>query len=143
MRLTRHTDYALRLLMMLAARPNERITIQDVADANRISKNHLMKVAQDLGRAGFIKTIRGKGGGLVLARPAQHIRLGDVVRETEPDFSFVECLAPRQSDCRLLPACRLNGILSTAGRAFQDVLDRHCLDDLISDPASVSALLDA
>lgn len=141
MRLTLHTDYSLRLLMMLSARPDERLTIQDIADANAISKNHLMKVAQDLGRAGFIRTIRGKGGGLVLARPASEIGLGDVVRAMEPDFSIVECMPPRASKCRLIPACRLNAYLADAAQAFQSELDRHTLADLLADPEEVSALL--
>ncbi|MBO6797331.1 Rrf2 family transcriptional regulator [Maricaulis sp.] len=135
MRLTLHTDYALRLLMMLAARPGARVTVPDMAERNRISRNHLMKVAQALVKAGYVRSIRGKGGGLELAREPSEISLGEVVREIEPDFSFAECHPPRTSNCCLLPVCGLNGILSEAGRAFQAVLDQYTLVDLLLDPA--------
>lgn len=141
MRLTLHTDYALRLLMMLSTNPDRRISVPDAAARNNISRNHLMKVAQALSAAGYIRTIRGKGGGVVLSRPAASIGLGDVVRDMEPDFSFAECHAPRTSTCCLLPVCGLNGILHEAGQAFQDVLDRYTLADLVSDRSKALALL--
>lgn len=135
MRLTLHTDYALRLLMMMATTPERRITVPEAAERNQISRNHLMKVAQALGKAGFVKSIRGKGGGLELSRPASEIALGAVVRAIEPDFSLAECHPPRTSTCCLLPVCGLNGILSEAGQAFQAVLDKYTLDQLVLDPA--------
>ena len=142
MRLTLHTDYALRLLMMLSADPDRRITVPDAAEKNGISRHHLMKVAQALNANGFVKTVRGKGGGLSLARPADAINLGDVVRAMEPDFSYAECIAPRTSDCCLLPFCGLNGILLEAGRAFHAILDRHTLADLVTDRAAALRLLE-
>lgn len=141
MRLTLQTDYALRLLMMLAARPGARITVPEAAERNRISRNHLMKVAQALVKAGLVKSIRGKGGGLELARESGEISLGAVVREIEPDFSFAECHPPRTSDCCLLPVCGLNGILGEAGRAFQAVLDKYTLADLVLDPVRAREII--
>jgi Rrf2 family nitric oxide-sensitive transcriptional repressor len=91
MRLTAYTDYSLRVLMRLALRPQELTTIADIARAYRISEHHLMKVVHQLGRAGYIETVRGRGGGLRLARDPTAIWLGDVVRRTEPDLDLVEC----------------------------------------------------
>ena len=83
MRLTHHADYALRLLMYAALKNGALVQIQEVADAYGISKNHLMKVAFHLGKLGFLETVRGRSGGLRLARPPQDITVGDVVRKTE------------------------------------------------------------
>ena len=118
MRLTAYTDYGLRLLMYVAMKADELATIQEVADAYGISKNHLMKVAYDLGQHGFIETVRGRGGGLRLARPAARIGLGDVVRCMEGDFTMVECFAPGADGCRITRACRLKGVLGEALKAY-------------------------
>ena len=91
MRLTMHTDFALRLLMLLALEPDTLHTIEEVANRYHISKNHLMKVVQDLGKAGFVRTVRGRNGGIALARPAREIIVGHVVRQTEDGFQLVDC----------------------------------------------------
>jgi Rrf2 family nitric oxide-sensitive transcriptional repressor len=130
MRLTLYTDIALRLLMYLALEPGRLATIEDVARRYGVSRNHLMKVAQQLGRAGLIVTVRGRGGGLRLGRPAGEIGIGEVVRLTEEDFRMVECFEPGRSACPLLPGCRLKGALNEALAAYLAVLDGFTLADL-------------
>ena len=142
MRLTLYSDYAMRVLMYLALRRPELCTIQEIADAYGISKNHLMKVAYQLGLSGWIETVRGRGGGLRLAREPAEVRLGDVVRATEEDFRLVECFDPDSDTCRITPACRLQGVLREAGQAFLDVLDSYTLADLIDRPRALARLLD-
>ena len=141
MRLTTHTDYALRVLMYLALRPGESSTIQEIADRYGISKNHLMKVVQHLGAAGWIETSRGRGGGLRLAKPASAIDLGAVVRSTEEDVALVECFKPEEHLCAITPACRLKGIFAEALEAFFQALSRHTLADLVQRPVSLARLL--
>ena len=142
MRLTIHTDYALRLLIYLAARSDPaRATIGEIADAYGIARNHLTKVAHRLGRAGHVATVRGKGGGLRLARPAARTGVGEVVRCTEPDLALVPCFAPVCGACPIVPACGLRGALEEARQAFLAVLDRHTLADLAAQSAALRALL--
>lgn len=129
MRLTLYTDLSLRLLMFLALDPPGQATIQTVADRYRVSRNHLMKVAQQLGQAGFIETVRGRGGGLRLRRPPAEITIGEVVRTTEEDFRMVACFGDEAS-CVLTPACRLRGALGEALAAYLGTLDRYTLADL-------------
>ena len=116
-------------------------TIQEVADAYGISKNHLMKVAYDLGRHGFLETVRGRGGGLRLARAPERIGLGEVVRKMEEDFTMVECFAPGANQCRICGPCRLQDILRDALKAYLDVLDRYTLADLTGRNPRLSKLL--
>ena len=130
MRLTFYSDYSLRLLMYVAVRHGELGTIQEVADAYGISKNHLMKVAFQLGRKGYLETVRGRGGGLRLARPPEKIGLGDVLRATEEDFTMVECFDPKSNTCAISGPCRLRGVLSKALQAYFAVLDEYTLADL-------------
>jgi Rrf2 family nitric oxide-sensitive transcriptional repressor len=141
MRLTVHTDYALRVLMYLAVRPTERPTIAGVAASYGISRNHLMKVAHELGRRGYIETLRGKGGGLALARRPEEIVLGDVVRCTEPDFALVPCFDPVGAACAISPVCRLRGALGQAQSAFLRVLDGYTLADLVANRGALAAAL--
>ena len=136
MRLTRHTDYALRLLMLLAAEPDAIHTIEETARRYRVSRNHLMKVAQTLIKAGFVAGARGRGGGLSLPRPAAAINLGAVVRATEENLDLVECFDKDSNTCVLAPACGLRAPLQEALRAFLGVLDQYSLADLVSGRAS-------
>lgn len=131
MRLNLQTDFALRLLTYLAAEDGERATIAEIARRFRISKNHLMKVAHQLGRHGLLKTVRGRAGGLRLAKPAASINIGDVVRQMENDFALVECMLDGESQCLITDACRLRKILRDSMQAFFDVLDRYTLQDLV------------
>ena len=130
MRLTQYTDYSLRVLIYLGVKGAELTPIRAITDAYDISHNHLMKVVQQLAHEGYVESVRGKGGGLRLARAANQIGLGEVVRSMEPDFSLVECLRP-QGHCVISPACVLPGILEGAVRAFMDELDRYTLADLL------------
>ena len=141
MRLTTYSDYSLRLLMYAALRPGELVTIQQVADAYGISRNHLMKVAFELGRHGFLETVRGRRGGLRLARPPARIGLGEVVRKTEDDFALVECFSAETSRCAVTGSCRLKGALSRALKAYLAVLDEYTLADLTGNHATLARLL--
>lgn len=141
MRLTLHTDYALRVLMYLALRPGRLSTIQTIADAYGISKNHLMKVSQQLGRNGYVKTIRGRTGGLELAHEPEDINIGAVVRLMEEDFQIVECFTTGKSNCIITRSCGLSGILHTALDAWLAVLDQYTLADTIKKRADLRKLL--
>jgi Rrf2 family nitric oxide-sensitive transcriptional repressor len=144
MRLTFYTDYSLRLLMYAAVRHGELVTIQEVADAYGISKNHLMKVAFQLGRKGYLDTVRGRGGGFCLSRSPERIGLGDVVRMTEEDFTMVECFDPKSNSCAISGPCRLRGVLSKALQAYFAVLDEYTLADLaVKNPVLQRVLLQA
>lgn len=142
MRLNLQSDYALRLLMHLAANEKELITIKQVAERFRISQNHLTKVAYLLGREGFIETVRGRSGGLKLARKPAAIRIGDVVRYME-DLALVECFPSGAGGCFIVPACRLKGVLREALDAFLAVLDRYTIGDLTAHNPKLRGLLNS
>ncbi|MBO6634602.1 Rrf2 family transcriptional regulator [Parvibaculum sp.] len=141
MRLTLHTDYALRLLMHLAVAPDRLVTIAEVSEAFAISRNHLVKVAHELGKAGFVETTRGRGGGLRLAHAPERIVIGDVVRAMEEDFRIVECFDREANTCCIAPACRLKRLLRDALDAWLAVLDEATLADLVARPAPLRRLL--
>jgi len=130
MRLTTMSDYALRLLMYAAQQPDRLCTIAEVAQAYAISEAHLMRITHQLALGGWLVTVRGKGGGLRLARRPEEINLGAVVRSIEPDFFLVECFAS-SSTCTLTGHCRLTGVLQNALQGFMDSLDRHTLADIL------------
>jgi len=136
MRLTRHSDYALRLLMLLAIEPQALHTIEEIAARYRISRNHLMKVAQTLAQAGFVDGLRGRGGGLRLSRAPAEINLGAVLRATEDSFALVECFDRARNACVVTSACGLRGPLEEALDAFLAVLDRYSLADIAGSPAA-------
>ena len=133
MRLTSFSDYALRLLMYAAASGDRLITIEEVCKTYDISRGHLMKVANLLTREGYLKAVRGRSGGLVLAKRPKDIRLGDVVRATEPDFALVECFATG-NQCIITRCCVLPDVLNEALNAFIRTLDRYTLEDLMLKP---------
>lgn len=130
MRLTVYSDYSLRLLMYAAVRHGEMVTIQQVAQAYGISKNHLMKVAFELGRRGFLLTVRGRGGGFRLARAPEKMGLGEIIRAMEEDLTMAECFDPAANKCAITGPCRLRGALSKALKAYFAVLDEYTLADL-------------
>lgn len=141
MRLTTMTDYALRLLMYLAQQPGRLCTIAEAARAYGISEAHLMKVTHHLGLLGWIETVRGKGGGMRLAREPQDIVLGEVVRDMEPDFHLVECFSGGNA-CVLTGHCALTGVLQSALQDFLARLDGVTLADIapsVSLPAATAA----
>lgn len=141
-RLTVYTDYSLRVLIYLGVRGRDHLaTIQEIADAYSISKNHLMKVTYDLGRYGYIETIRGRGGGIRLARDPEEIVIGEVVRKTEEDFYIVECFNPNNNLCKISPDCQLKNALNEALLAYLAVLDRYTVADFTQSKQSILALL--
>ena len=141
MRLTAYTDYALRMLMYLALKPDGLATIAEIAESYSISKNHLMKIAHQLGVAGYIETVRGRTGGLRLAKSAATIGIGDVVRYTEPDLAIVSCFKPAEAPCAIRPCCVLKRALEKARAAFMDVLDNYSLGDLVEPRGRLAGLL--
>lgn len=141
MRLNLQSDYALRLLMHLSVTGDDLVTIGEVAGRFRISQNHLMKVAYTLGREGFIETVRGRSGGLRLARKADTIIVGDVVRRMEADLALVECFPGGAGECLIARLCRLKGVLREALDAFLAVLDRYTIADLTANNPKLRGLL--
>lgn len=135
MRLTRYTDYAMRVLLYLGARPERLSSIAEISRAYDISQNHLMKVVNDLVRAGYLVSVRGRSGGVRLARSPVEINLGAVIRRTEDGFDLVSC-----GGCLIAPACGLPGVLDEALAAFMAVLDRYSLEDLLAKRENMIAL---
>ncbi len=137
MQLTRHTDYALRLLIHLTHAGDRLVQVGDVAAAHGISLAHLKKVANHLAHLGFVETVRGRGGGMRLARPAQEINLSDVICATEPSMNLVDC-----AGCGLIMGgCRLPGVFAEALAAFRAVLARYTLGDVLTTPERFAGLI--
>ena len=134
MRLTQWSDYSLRVLMYCAAcaQRDTPATISEIAEAHGISRSHLTKIVMTLSGMGLLETTRGRGGGLRLLKPAQDIVLGAVIRQTETDFTLVECFDNDHNTCRLNGYCRLKGALQTAMDSYLAVLDGVTLADLIA-----------
>ena len=116
-----------------ALRNPARVTVDEVAGTFGISRHHLVKVVHDLGRSGYLTTHRGVGGGFTLARPPEDIRLGDIVRLGEEAETVIECMDGGKHCCRLLPSCRLKGVLDEAAAAFFEGSDRYSFADLVTD----------
>jgi len=136
MQLTHFTDYSWRVLIFLGAHTERLCTISEIAEAYAISDNHLMKVVNRLSTCGYIETVRGKGGGMRLARAPKLINVGDVVRDMEERFDIVECFNKKHQDCPLLPTCILKSVLYEARRNFLATLDRHTLQAVLGNDAS-------
>jgi Rrf2 family transcriptional regulator, nitric oxide-sensitive transcriptional repressor len=141
MQLTQYTDFALRTLMALGLAPAQKLTVTQVSQAYGISRNHLVKVVVKLAEQGYVETLRGKGGGMRLARSPESIRIGDVVRVMENELGVVECLQADGGSCVIAPVCRLKGLMRTATRKFIEELDEHTLADLVRQRAPLSKLL--
>jgi Rrf2 family nitric oxide-sensitive transcriptional repressor len=140
MKLTAFTDYSLRVLIYLATQPGQRATIAQIAAAYDVSENHLVKVVHFLGKQGWLKNVRGKGGGLELALAPERIGLGQVVRQTEGQ-AVAECFGEGGGNCCIAPACRLRGVLGEAVTAFYGVLDRYHLADLVTNRQELAKVL--
>jgi len=140
MRLTRFTDYSLRVLIYLGLRDNGRVTIREISDAYGISRNHLMKVVSLLTRMGYLDARRGPGGGIALARPPQDIVIADVVRDMEDDLNLVECFC-EGGTCVIQPVCELKKALTKALAAYLDTLEKYTLLDLIKPKNQLSQVL--
>ncbi|NKC29392.1 RrF2 family transcriptional regulator [Falsiroseomonas selenitidurans] len=130
MRLTQYSNFTLRTLQLVALRAPAIVTVDDVARAHRISKAHLVKVAAELARRGYIDSLRGRHGGMRLARPADSITVGEIIRWTEAPLELVECFNPDTNTCPLLGACHLSRGLQRALRAFLSVLDDLTIADI-------------
>ncbi len=142
MQLTKFTDYSLRVLIAVGLEEGRGLTVGRIAEQFGISRNHLMKVVHRLSRAGYLETVRGRGGGLSLAVPPESIGLGALVRETETDFQLVPCFDTGRSDaCPIVPACVLKRALQRGVREFLQVLDEYTLADLIRPERKLRALL--
>lgn len=130
MRLTAYTDYSLRTLIFLAMNREQLVTVQHIADAHGIAKNHLTKVVHHLGMLGYIVTVRGRNGGLRLGREPSEIVIGEVVRHTETDFYMASCFDQATANCIYSTACSLKGELAKATAAFLEVLDAVTLEQM-------------
>ncbi len=142
MRLTLHTDYALRVLMYVAIKGEALATIAEIVDQFAISKGHVMKVVHRLGQKGYLRTIRGKYGGLRLAPKAQEINVGAVVRDMEEELGVLGCLQGEEGYCRIEKGCILRGALREATDAFLATLDRYTLEDLVRPRRALGRLLE-
>ncbi len=131
MQLTIFTDYGLRSLMYLAAHSDRLCSVREVADHYGVSYNHLVKVVHKLSQLGHIETLKGKGGGIRLAKAAHTQRLGDLVRALEPNMNIVECFDRDTNTCRITGSCQLKHYLFDAQRAFIESLNRHTLADVV------------
>lgn len=136
MRLTKYTDYAMRLMIYLGSQPSGLSSIREISDAFSVSQNHMMKVVQDLSNAGFLESVRGRNGGIRIARPPGEINLGALLRHTEELTDLINC-----EGCRIAPACTLPVVLSEATAAFVAVFDKYSLADLVGRRAALGILL--
>ncbi|MBK5928247.1 Rrf2 family transcriptional regulator [Rhodobaculum claviforme] len=139
MRLTKFSDYALRVLLYAASRPGTLVTIEETADVFEVSRAHLKKVVLHLSSNGYLQAMRGRGGGFTLARAPQEIGLGALIRSTEGDFGLVECFQDGNR-CPITPMCRFPAIMNEALAAFLTTLDRYTLHDVMLTPESFLAV---
>ena len=139
MKLTAYSNYALRSLQLAALKAPDRIKVDDVVKVHGLARPHIVKIVHELGLAGYLETIRGRGGGFRLARPADEIIIGDVVRMTEGPLEMVECFNPAKNTCPLIGICRLSRALQTATKAFMAVLDDLTLADIASNKGELLA----
>lgn len=142
MKITTHTDYALRVLIQVGLSQGTLVRIADIARSFGISHNHLMKVVHRLGALGYLETVQGRHGGVRLARAPSSITVGEIVREFEAGIPLVECFEPESSRCRIQGACALKRALGTALDAFLETLDTVTLADLLKPRRRLSRLLD-
>lgn len=140
MRLTVFSDYALRVLIYVALQGERRTTVAEIADVYGISHSHLTKVVQSLANLGYLKTVRGKGGGLTLGQSPAAIRIGTLLRATEAGSAIVECMGEGGA-CRITAACALPTIFERATDSFFATLDDYTLADLIANPEWLKPLL--
>jgi|TARA_B110000908_G_scaffold135602_1_gene160478 Rrf2 family nitric oxide-sensitive transcriptional repressor len=130
MKLTNYTNYALRSLQLAALKSPDLVRADDVAKIHDLSRPHIMKIVHELGRAGYLETVRGRGGGFRLARPPEEIIVGDVVRISEGPLDVVECFNPEKNTCPLMGICILSKKIKEATAAFMAVLDDLTIADI-------------
>ena len=141
MQLTLYTDYSLRVLIYLGIRPSRQATITEIAKSYGISRNHLVKVVHNLSNLGYIKTSRGRGGGMLLAHHPKDINVGEVVQKTEANFDLVECFDKENNTCPISPGCALIKALKVARSSFLDVLNQYTLADVVANAEQLAPLL--
>nr|WP_319389755.1 Rrf2 family transcriptional regulator [uncultured Cohaesibacter sp.] len=141
MRLTQHSNYAMRLLMYCALKPDHTVRLAEIAGAYDISGHHLNKIAQRLVHIGAIQAIRGRNGGIRLAKAPEDINVGEVIRQTEENMIIVECFSEETNTCPLISQCKFRLLLQDALAAFLKVLDAYTLDDMIAHPDCLKPLL--
>lgn len=143
MQLTQYTDYSLRVLIYLANKNDGLTTVSEIAEYHSISRNHLVKVIHNLATKGFILTTRGRHGGMVLSRPPAKIILGDVIRNTEPNFDIAECFNNANNCCVITPNCGLKSIFREAQMVFIKAMDKYTLADAVTRNSMSQSLMDA
>lgn len=141
MQLTIFTDYGLRTLIYVAADPERRCSVREVAEHYGISRNHLVKVVHHLALRGYLDSSKGKGGGIQLAKAPETLRIGDVVRDLEPNMQMAECFNRETNSCRISSNCQLKHYLMEATNAFIATLNRYTLADAVQDKSLFSALI--
>lgn len=141
MQLTQFTDYSLRTLIYVAIRGGKTCTIMEISESYNISKNHLMKVVHRLSQLGILKTLRGKGGGLLLNTDPIKLNLGDLVEKLEPNFFIVECFDAANGQCVINPVCQLKKVLYEAKSSFIQVLRKYTLQDVIKNKEELAQIL--
>ena len=139
MKLTSYTNFALRSLQLAALKEPDLIRVDDVVRVHGLARPHIVKIVHELGRAGYVATQRGRNGGSRLARPAEDIVIGDVVRLTEGPLDLVECFNPERNTCPLIGICKLSRALQEATGAFMAVLDNLTLSDIASNRGDLLA----
>lgn len=139
MKLTTYTNYALRSLQLAALKAPNRIKVDDVVQVHGLARPHIVKIVHELGQAGYLETVRGRGGGFLLALPPENIIIGDVVRLTEGPLDLVECFNPEKNTCPLIGICKLSRALQTATKAFMAILDDLTLADIASNKGELLA----
>ena len=141
MRLTTFSDYSIRVLIYLAANQDRLSSIQEIADSYKISKNHLMKVIYQLGKKGYIETIRGRYGGIRIGMDPAEINIGRLIRDTEEDFQIAECFSNDHEGCAIRSFCAMKGVLNQALAAFLQVLDSYTLEDVTKNRVMLKQIL--
>ncbi|WP_120634656.1 Rrf2 family transcriptional regulator [Ruegeria sp. EL01] len=139
MKLTSYSNYALRSLQLAALKAPNRIRVDDVVRVHGLARPHIVKIVHELGRAGYLKTLRGRGGGFFLAKPPDEIVVGDVIRLTEGPLDVVECFNPEKNTCPLIGICKLSQAMQKATLAFMAVLDDLTLADIASNKGELLA----
>ncbi|MEL6734314.1 MAG: iron-responsive transcriptional regulator RirA [Pseudomonadota bacterium] len=141
MRLTKHTNYAIRMLMYCASNTEKLSRVSDIAKFYNLPEPFLLKILQSLTKAGYVKSVRGRKGGIRLAKPAQYIGLGEVVRRVEDNFELAECFQAGEAECPLITSCGLSSSLRSALDAFFAVLDEYTIDDLANNQRNLNVLV--
>ncbi|ASK62644.1 Rrf2 family transcriptional regulator [Virgibacillus phasianinus] len=142
MQLKKYTDYALRVLIYTGTKNNDELaSIKEISKTFAISQNHLGKVVFELNKKGYLETVRGRNGGIRLAKPPEEMNVGEIVREFEDDFAILECFDKSRNHCVITPACKLKHALNEAVQAFLQVLDDYTVNDLITNRGHLKKLM--